>query len=205
MTQLLLLIINSIKRFFIGTFRGIRWFLIQMLVWIFIAMPFSMLGIGEHGGRSGAILAFSLFICIFAYSMIFNWYYAFVSLRRFLNTFWIPYIVYACAVFFGILAELDWDIRTVSIDQYMLLGWFMPLYGAFIIHNMRKIKKRLRKDKRKLRAITISFEIIVWTFGLFLFLISSIVLIIHLSANNIIDDKYGELICNILKRRLHIK
>lgn len=67
---------NILRKFFIGTITGIRFFCIQIFVWIPIESFFNLLGYRFYWGPFG-LLADALLICILAYSMIFSWFYAF--------------------------------------------------------------------------------------------------------------------------------
>ena len=89
----------------------------------------------------------------------------------------IPYIMYAGSVYLGIVQEHNWNFKIVTIDEYMLLGWFAPLYGLVILILKAKIKKWvLPKYPKVYRAARITFytfvsiimllTILGWLFGL---------------------------------------
>ena len=43
----------------------------------------------------------------------------------------------------GIVQENDWNFKIVTIDEYMLMGWLIPLYGLSIFILKKMVKKWL--------------------------------------------------------------
>lgn len=161
-------------KFLTGTIKGIKFFFIQIFTWVVIETFFYLLGYNCHWGRFG-ILALSLQICILTYTMLYSWFYSFAPVR--LKNMLIPYIIYAGSVYLGIVQEHNWNFKIVTIDEYMLLGWFAPLYGLVILILKVKIKKWvLPKYPKVYRAARITFNTFVsiimlltilgWLFGL---------------------------------------
>ena len=79
-----------LSKFFSGTVSGIKFFSIQIFMWIAIELFFYMLGFTVNWGRFG-VLALSLQICIFSYTMFYSWFYSFVQIR--LKNIFIPYVI----------------------------------------------------------------------------------------------------------------
>lgn len=129
-----------LSKFFRGTIKGIKFFFIQIFVWIAIELFCNLLGYRFYWGRFG-ILALSLQICILTYTMLYSWFYSFTPIR--LRNIFIPYIIYASLVYLGIVQENDWNFKMVTIDEYMLIGWLAPLYGLTILILKAKLKRWL--------------------------------------------------------------
>lgn len=155
-------------KFFSGTIKGIKFFTIQIFMWIAIELFFYMLGFTVYWGRFG-ILALSLQFCIFAYTMIYSWYYSFIPIR--LKNIFIPYIIYASLVYLGIVQENDWNFKIVTIDQYMLWGWLIPLYGLLIFILKKVIKKWLRPYPNILNIIRKVLNTLILLFVCFILFI----------------------------------
>lgn len=77
------------------------------------------------------VLKIAVFLCIVAYLFIFRIYYIIFPRKKF-KRFWIPYLIYALGVYLNIVMENDWYFSIVTIDYYMRLGWFIPVYGLII-------------------------------------------------------------------------
>ncbi len=111
------------KRLFLMTSKGIKYFSIQLALYSFLSAFSSTHGI------QGLALVIAIMVCILAYTMIFYWFYTIFPKAHPI----IPYIIYAIGVYLDIVASNNWDFQRVRIDQYMLLGWSMPLLGIFTL------------------------------------------------------------------------
>lgn len=129
-----------LSKFFHGTIKGIKFFSIQIIIWMVIERFLYLIGYRYYYGRFG-ILAISLLFCVFIYTMLYNWFYSFVTVR--LKNIFVPYIIYAGLVYLGIVQENDWNFKIVTIDEYMLMGWLIPLYGLSIFILKKMVKKWL--------------------------------------------------------------
>lgn len=159
-----------LSKFFIGTIKGIKFFSIQIFMWIAIELFFYMLGFTVNWGRFG-VLALSLLICIFAYTMFYSWFYSFVQIR--LKNIFIPYIIYAGLVYLEIVKVNDWNFKIVTVDKYMLGGWLIPLYGLSILILKKLIKKWLcnyPKIMNMIRIVLNVFTVLLVCLILFIFL-----------------------------------
>lgn len=145
---------NVFIRFILQTVWGLRFFLIQMMVWLVLDLLIRMLGLNLYWGRFG-ILAFALQICIFTYTLLYSWFYAFVPLKSFPKTFFLPYLIYMVLVYIGIVADHAWNFKIVSIDRYMMIGWLIPLYGAILFCAKWKCTKLLELYPKVLKLLRI--------------------------------------------------
>lgn len=150
-----------LSKFFRGTVKGIKFFFIQIFLWIAIELFCYMLGCTFNWGRFG-VLALALQICIFAYTMFYCWFYSFVQIR--LKNIFIPYIIYAGLVYLEIVKANDWNFKIVTIDEYMLWGWLIPLYGLSVLILKKLIKKWLCHYPNILNVIRIVLNVLTLLF-----------------------------------------
>lgn len=140
--ETLLKALSSIgEKFIYGTVRGLNWFFAQMLVEA-ILYVIGILFVDSMILR-WCLVGSSIFV--FAYTMIFNWFYVFIPIKHFIKTFWLPYLIYVGIWEIGI--SYDWSI------QDRILVYFMPLYGAFFTYSIWKLTMSLQ------RLSTLSFQI----------------------------------------------
>lgn len=129
------------EKFIYGTVRGLNWFFVQMLVEA-ILYVIGILFVDSMILR-WCLVGSSIFV--FAYTMIFNWFYVFIPIKHFIKTFWLPYLIYVAIWEIGI--SYDWSI------QDRILIYFMPLYGAFFTYSIWKLTMSIQ------RLSTLSFQI----------------------------------------------
>lgn len=129
------------EKFIYGTVRGLNWFFAQMLVEA-ILYVIGILFVDSMILR-WCLVGSSIFV--FAYTMIFNWFYVFIPIKHFIKTFWLPYLIYVAIWEIGI--SYDWSI------QDRILIYFMPLYGAFFTYSIWKLTMSIQ------RLSTLSFQI----------------------------------------------
>lgn len=129
------------EKFIYGTVRGLNWFFAQMLVET-ILYVIGILFVDSMIFR-WCLVGSSIFV--FAYTMIFNWFYVFIPIKHFIKTFWLPYLIYVAIWEIGI--SYDWGI------QDRILIYFMPLYGAFFTYSIWKLTMSIQ------RLSTLSFQI----------------------------------------------
>lgn len=129
------------EKFIYGTVRGLNWFFAQMLVEA-ILYVIGILFVDSMILR-WCLVGSSIFV--FAYTMIFNWFYVFIPIKHFIKTFWLPYLIYVAIWEIGI--SYDWGI------QDRMLIYFMPLYGAFFTYSIWKLTMSIQ------RLSTLSFQI----------------------------------------------
>ncbi|TGY26129.1 hypothetical protein [Bacteroides caecimuris] len=129
------------EKFIYGTVRGLNWFFAQMLVEA-ILYAIGILFVDSMILR-WCLVGSSIFV--FAYTMIFNWFYVFIPIKHFIKTFWLPYLIYVAIWEIGI--SYDWGI------QDRMLIYFMPLYGAFFTYSIWKLTMSIQ------RLSTLSFQI----------------------------------------------
>lgn len=129
------------EKFIYGTVRGLNWFFAQMLVEA-ILYVIGILFVDSMILR-WCLVGSSIFV--FAYTMIFNWFYVFIPIKHFIKTFWLPYLIYVGIWEIGI--SYDWSI------QDRILIYFMPLYGAFFTYSIWKLTMSIQ------RLSTLSFQI----------------------------------------------
>lgn len=143
-------------KFLVGTIKGIKFFFIQIFAWVVIETFFSLLGYNCHW----RMLALSLQICILSYTMLYSWFYSFAPVK--LKNIFVLYIIYASSVYLEIVQNHNWNFKIVTIDEYMLLGWFAPLYGLVILISKAKIKRWLLPKYSKIyRVVKITFYIFI--------------------------------------------
>lgn len=111
------------KRLLLMTSKGFKYFSIQLAMYSFLS-EFS-----SDRGIRGLTLVIAIMVCILAYTMIFCWFYAIFPKANPI----IPYIIYAIGVYLDIVSSNDWNFQKVTIDDYMLLGWSMPLLGILTL------------------------------------------------------------------------
>lgn len=111
------------KRLFLMTSKGLKYCSIQLAMYSFLSEFSSVHGI------HGLALVIAIMVCILAYTMIFCWFYAIFPKANPI----IPYIIYAIGVYLEIVSSNNWNFQKVTIDDYMLLGWSMPLLGIFTL------------------------------------------------------------------------
>ncbi len=145
---------NILMRFFRQTVLGLRFFFIQLLVWIVLDVLMQLFGFHYYWGRFG-FLAMALQFCMLVYSLLYSWFYAFVPLKYFFKTAFIPYLVYMLLVYLGIVFEHDWNFKIVTIDDYMLMGWLIPIYGAFLYCIKWKCTQLLKFYPKVLKVLRI--------------------------------------------------
>lgn len=154
-------IYTVVSKFLMGTITGIRFFFIQLFLWIIIELfLYFSFGYIHNWGRFG-ILALSLQACMLAYSMLYSWFYSFVPIRYCLKTAFIPYLLYASLVYLGIVQSNDWNFKIVTIDEYMKMGWIAPAYGLFVLILKEIIKKGLSSYPRFLNIIKRTLDILI--------------------------------------------
>lgn len=161
-------IYTVVLKFLMGTITGIRFFFIQLFLWITIEL-FLYLSFGyiHNWGRFG-VLAIALQMCILAYTMLFSWFYSFIPIKQCLKTVFIPYLLYASLVYLEIVRDNDWNFKIVTIDEYMLMGWLAPIYGLFVLILKKVIKKGLSSYPRLLNILRKTLDIlIILCIGLF--------------------------------------
>lgn len=90
---------------------------------------------------------FPAMFAVMVYSIIFGVFYYLVPLKKFLATFWIPYIIYGLVVYLYIASELDWHFKIMTLDYYMILGLILPLFGIVIFWIGWFIYKRFQPFK----------------------------------------------------------
>ncbi len=129
------------EKFIYGTVRGLNWFFAQMLVEA-ILYVIGILFVDSMILR-WCLVGSSIFV--FAYTMIFNWFYVFIPIKHFIKTFWLPYLIYVAIWEIGI--SYDWGI------QDRMLIYFMPLCGAFFTYSIWKVTMSIQ------RLLTLSFQI----------------------------------------------
>lgn len=129
------------EKFIYGTVRGLNWFFAQMLVEA-ILYVIGILFVDSMILR-WCLVGSSIFV--FAYTMIFNWFYVFIPIKHFIKTFWLPYLIYVAIWEIGI--SYDWGI------QDRMLIYFMPLCGAFFTYSIWKVTMSIQ------RLSTLSFQI----------------------------------------------
>lgn len=129
------------EKFIYGTVRGLNWLFAQMLVEA-ILYAIGILFVDSMILR-WCLVGSSIFV--FAYTMIFNWFYVFIPIKHFIKTFWLPYLIYVAIWEIGI--SYDWGI------QDRMLIYFMPLYGAFFTYSIWKLTMSIQ------RLSTLSFQI----------------------------------------------
>lgn len=169
MTTLLKTFSSIGEKFICSTVQGLNWFFAQMLALFVLDTILYIAGIPLLDSMTlkwcywGILLVSSIFI--FVYTMIFNWFYAFIPIKYFIKTFWIPFLIYVGIWEIGI--SCDWDI------QDRLLVYFMPLYGAFFTYSMWKLTISLQglstlsfQIKRLLDEITLEKVLIVQGLGI---------------------------------------
>lgn len=154
-------IYSILSKFSKGTIRGIKFSFIQIFIWIAIERICNLLGYRFYWGRFG-ILALALLCCIFAYTMLYSWFYSFTTVR--LRNIFIPYLIYASLIYLGIAQEYDWNFKIVTIDEYMLMGWLIPLYGLSIFILKEIIKKWLCHYPNALNITRKVFNILILLF-----------------------------------------
>lgn len=141
-----------LSTFSTATMKGIRFYFIQLFIGIAIELLVSLLGIKLYWGKFG-IWAIFLEICILTYTMIYSWFYAFVSLKYHgLKTAIIPYALYIGCIYLGIAAANSWNFKTVTIDD-LTTWWLDPIYGFFVLILKVMTKKKLHSYPRFLNRI----------------------------------------------------
>lgn len=154
-------IYTVVSKFLMGTITGIRFFFIQLFLWIAIEL-FLYLAFGYiHNWGGFGTLALALQMCMLVYTMLFSWFYSFVSIRHCLKTAFMPYLLYASLVYLGIVGENDWNFQIVTIDEYMLMGWLVPVYGLFVLVFKKAIKKGLSSYPRFLNILKRTLDIVI--------------------------------------------
>ena len=159
---------NMLVRFLLQTVLGLRFFFIQLLVWIVLDLLMQFFGLQYYWGRFG-ILAMALQFCMLVYTLLYSWFYAFVPLKNFLTTAFIPYFIYMLFVYIGIVMEYDWNLKIVSIDEYMLMGWLAPLYGATLYCIKWKCTQLLNSYPKVLKVFRITINSLCIIFFLLIF------------------------------------
>lgn len=165
---------NSMKSLFESTIRGLIWFFAQMLFLVVLETILCIIGIPFMDSMIlkwwylSILVGSSIFV--FAYTMIFNWFYAFIPIKHFIKTFWMPYLIYIGIWEIGI--SCDWDI------QDRLLVYFMPLYGMFFTYGAWKLTKQFKgllalflHIKGALDKITLKKVLLVQSLGIVLMLL----------------------------------
>lgn len=147
-----------------GTMRGLRFFIVQMFVWMAIYLASCVILLPGRGEFGGMYLMMSLQMCIFAYSMIFSLFYSLASFKHDSRSFFIPYILYASLVYLGIVEANNWNFKMVTIDDYMIMGWLAPLYGLGVLILQGKIKKKLHPYPRFLKIIKKTLNVFSFLF-----------------------------------------
>ncbi len=85
--------------------------------------------IGSHSayGWDNALL-----IAIPIYTILFSIWHTFINKKNQWWTILIPWTIYLCWVYLDIAKGLDWNIKIITVDEYILAGWLSPLYGALL-------------------------------------------------------------------------
>ena len=173
--ETLLKALSSIgEKFIYGTVRGLNWFFAQMLALLVLEAVLYIIGILSVDSMISRWWYLSVLVgsCIFvlSYTMIFNWFYAFISIRHFIKTFWLPYLIYV-----GIwetMISCDWNM------QDRILVYLTPLYGAFFTYIIWKSPMSLQRlsalsfqIKRLLGEITLEKVLVVQGLGITLMIL----------------------------------
>lgn len=162
-------LLHSFRRFINGTIQGLNWFLAQMLTLVVLGAvlymaltPFVKDCADLRWWYLGIIFVFGIWG--FIYTMVFNWFYAFIPIKYFIKTFWMPYLMY---ILLG---------RIIIYDvQDRLLICLMPLYGMSFTYIAWKSTKRFKglltaflHVKKSLGEITLRKVLLVQTLGIVL-------------------------------------
>lgn len=174
MTTLLKTFSSIGEKFICGTVQGLNWFFSQMVVLVVLETILYITGIPLLDSMTlkwyywGILLVSSIFV--FAYTMIFNWFYAFIPIKYFIKTCWIPYLIYVGIWEIGI--SCDWDI------QDRLLVYFIPLCGMFFTYGVWKLAKQFKglltlflHIKGALDKITLKKVLLLQSLGIVLMLL----------------------------------
>ena len=145
------IMLQHIKRFALNTYRGIRQWLLQYILFLMackIALLFGDINFGRFG-MEGLIMV----LCMFLYTMLYYWFKTFTPCLRPLLQIIIPYIPYALMIYLEIVMENDWNFKKVTFDYYMQLGMFMPLYSIAIIGSEYGLKAWLPSKFKRIANI----------------------------------------------------
>lgn len=158
------------ERFIYATVRGLNWFFAQMLVLFVLGTVSYITGILFVDVDSMTLKWYCLWILLassmftFVYTIMFNWFYEFVSIKHFIKSFWIPYLTYI----------LFWSVAIDDI-QSKLLAYLMPLYGMCFAYIIWKLTKRFKelsiafsRIKEVLGEITLRKALFAQTLGVLL-------------------------------------